>query len=523
MKRVIVLAVLCAVMIASAASAAQYTYIDLIHKLTDLEALAVLPTQGETCKQWSSYDRVSPYDVATGKSVDWEANDGDGIIREENGMSVLAEMDGPGCIWRIWSAAPGDGRVKIYLDGESEPAVDLPFKDYFNRTSAPFVYPSLVYDASKGKNCYVPIPYRKSCKIVAEKNWGRYYHFNYATYPKDTLLPTFKRELSPRERIALASADRLLTKNLGNDPVGKRAGEETLSATVGVAPGKRVTVARLAGPRAITAIRVKLDPSKVTPESLREVALRIFWDGDSRPSVWAPLGDFFGTAPGLNSYKSLPMGESGNILYSYWYMPFAGSATVELVNDGKSAFSAQFEVVHAPLARPIAELGRFHAKWHRDAFLPKEPVRWIDWTMLTTQGRGRFCGVALEIWNPKEGWWWGEGDEKFFVDGEKFPSTIGTGLEDYFGYAWCDPTLFQNAYHNQTRNDGDNVGHISVNRWHITDNVPFQTSFEGCIEKYCPNDRPTLYACTAYWYQAPGGFDPYEPVPMSERLFYVKP
>ena len=62
--------------------------------------------------------------------------------------------------------------------------------------------------------------------------------------------------------------------------------------------------------------------------------------------------------------------------------------------------------------------------------------------MLQTEGRGRFCGVMLHVWNPRGGWW-GEGDEKFFVDGEKFPSTIGTGSEDYFGYAWCNPHLFQ--------------------------------------------------------------------------------
>ena len=88
----------------------------------------------------------------------------------------------------------------------------------------------------------------------------------------------------------------------------------------------------------------------------------------------------------------------------------------------------------------------------------------------------------LHVWNPRGGWW-GEGDEKFFVDGEKFPSTFGTGSEDYFGYAWCDPHLFQRPYHAQTMTQM-NKGHQSVLRWHITDNVPFETSFEGCIEKY---------------------------------------
>ena len=72
--------------------------------------------------------------------------------------------------------------------------------------------------------------------------------------------------------------------------------------------------------------------------------------------------------------------------------------------------------------------------------MPKD--RWPDWIMLRTEGRGRFCGVSLHVWNPRGGWW-GEGDEKFFVDGEKFPSTFGTGSEDYFGYAWGCPSLFQ--------------------------------------------------------------------------------
>jgi len=142
--------------------------------------------------------------------------------------------------------------------------------------------------------------------------------------------------------------------------------------------------------------------------------------------------------------------------------------------------------------------------------------------LLKTTGAGRFVGVMLHIWNPR-GSWWGEGDEKFFVDGEKFPSTIGTGSEDYFGYAWCDPGLFGNAYHNQTQNDGNNRGHVTVNRWHIADNVPFHTGFEGAIEKYYPNSRPTLYASTVYWYLGAGGKDPYKPLPITERIGYAVP
>jgi hypothetical protein len=506
----------------SAGAQEKFTYVDLVKRLTDLERLAVLPAPGDTCAQWSSYDRASKYDVATGKYVAWDANgDGGGIIRREGDVSVFAEMEGPGCIWRLWSAKADNGHVRIYLDGAAEPAVDLAFAGYFDRKNPPFVYPSLVHDAASGKNCYVPIPYQKSCKIVGEKGWGNYYQFVYETFPKGTVVPTFKRELAADETAALAAADEILSNKRGEDPKGKRDGEAAVSKSAAVGAGKAVAVARLDGPRAITAIRVRMPAAASKEEeiaALRELAIRISWDGEKTPSVWAPLGDFFGTAPGINKYKSLPLGMTDEGFYSVWYMPFAKGALVEIANDGAAERTVEVGVTHAPLSKPVGDLGRFHAKWHRDAFLPPEPERKIDWTMLKVQGRGRWCGVVLHVWNPRGGWW-GEGDEKFFVDGEKFPSTIGTGSEDYFGYAWCNPSLFQNAYHDQTISNG-NKGHVSVNRWHVTDNVPFQKSFEADIEKYYANARPTLYACTAYWYQAPGDTDPYEPPPLSERVGY---
>ncbi len=320
------------------------------------------------------------------------------------------------------------------------------------------------------------------------------------------------------------------------DPVGERPGEITVQKKVVVRPGETATLARLDGKRAITAIRmnvigtIKMGDKGSTNmpippdirDLLRELVLRIYWDGESRPSVWVPLGDFFGTAPGINKYKSLPLGMTDEGFYCYWYMPFSSGARIELANDGNMLHTLSFTMTHAPLTKPIKKLGRFHAKWHRDEFLPEDPERRaIDWTMLKTKGRGRYCGVMLHVWNPRGGWW-GEGDEKFFVDGEKFPSTIGTGSEDYFGYAWCDPTLFTNCYHNQTISMG-NRGHISVNRWHITDNVPFQKSFEAAIEKYYPNSKPTLYAATSYWYQAAGQSDPYRAVPVGQRTGYWTP
>ncbi len=497
-----------------------HTYVDLVHRLTDLQHLAVLPQPGERMAQWSSYDRASRYDATTGKYVRWDANgDGNGFIRQEGDQIVMAEMDGPGCIFRIWSAAPKEGHVRIYLDGASEPAVDLPFMGYFDGKNAPFTRSAIVHTVATGWNNYTPIPYQKSCKIVADKNWGAYFHFDYLTFPAGTQVPTFHRELSAEENAALDAANELLAHPGPKLPPAD--GEETHSAQMS-ANGGGTCVTTLIGPAAIRTISARVEPPFTAEDrnSPREWTIQIQFDGEDQPSVWAPFADFFGTTAGANPYRSLPSGLTPDgTWYSHWFMPFAKTATITLRNDGTPSRKISLEFVTVPLKGDLSRYGRFHAKWHRDALLPDDPDRRkIDWTLLKTEGRGRFLGVMLHVWNPKGGWW-GEGDEKFFVDGEKFPSTFGTGSEDYFGYAWSNPTLFQHAYHNQTIAMG-NKGHIVVNRWHIPDNVPFQTSFEGAIEKYYPNTRPTLYASTVYWYLEPGGNDPYAPQPLSERLGY---
>ena len=165
------------------------TYTDLIRRMTDLEHLAVLPEAGETCAQWSSYDRTSKYDAATDKYIGWDANgDGVGIIRSEGDQVVLAEMEGPGCIWRIWSAAAGDGHVRIYSRRPGEAGrrsgrstTTSPASRPRSTTRGfPTAWSTFGY---RGQNLYFPIPYQKSCKIVADKDWGNYYHFVYATYP----------------------------------------------------------------------------------------------------------------------------------------------------------------------------------------------------------------------------------------------------------------------------------------------------------------------------------------------------
>ena len=504
-----------------------YTYPQLVDRMTNLQELAKLPSPGEKTMLASSHDRGSQYDAATDKYIYWDANgDGGGVDREEGQASVLIDIQGSGCIWRMWSATPEEGHVKIYLDGAATPTIDLPFKSYFDGKTAPFNRPNLVYAASPsvpGFNNYTPIPFQKSCRIVADKNWGSYYQFTYTLFPAATVVPTFSMSLPGPDAAALDQADNILGQ-CGQNPVPDAADARTDHVDGTAPPGQTVPVFTLDGPAALTALKVKLDlphNAEAARERLRNLTIRITWDGEATPAVWAPLGDFFGYVGGAEPFKSLPLGllEDGTF-YSYWYMPFGKKAVIEVGNDGPSPVKMTWDISHASLAQPIADLARFHAKWHRDAFLPQRPDRKPDWTLLTTQGSGRYVGTHLHVWNPRGGWW-GEGDDKFFVDGEKFPSIFGTGSEDYFGYAWSSDHLFSRPYHNQILNE-ENAGHVDDNRWHISDSIPFATSLEADIEKYFTNDRPTLYAATAFWYLDAGGNDPYLPVPKAERVGYWK-
>jgi hypothetical protein len=210
-------------------------------------------------------------------------------------------------------------------------------------------------------------------------------------------------------------------------------------------------------------------------------------------------------------------------------MPFVKNARVAVVNQSTQAYTVRLVVAHAPQPGDGAQILHFHAQWHGDNDNQRQIAegRAIDCPIIELTGRGRFCGVHLHInnrwqtpaqpapswwygaWDQKNiDWWWGEGDEKFFVDGEKFPSTFGTGSEDYVGYAWAaEPPfpVFESAYAAQSCVPIDGNGDTSVVRVHICDDVPFQRRFEACIEKYKPNQwgdgNICAYDVVVYWYQ----------------------
>jgi hypothetical protein len=488
-----------------------------LNRLIDLDHLAVLEN-GQTCKQFSSYDRASKYDEATGKFVDWSANGDSGqYIRTDpaTGEGVMAEMEGPGCIWRIWSANP-QGRIRFYLDGAEKPQYEFEFAALFSGKVTGFPKP-LVWQRrvdlggeNPASNCYVPIPYAKSCKVTADKPVGQYYHIGYTTYPKDWKIETFNLERTPAEEGVLQQVCKALA-SCGTDPQPAQSAL-TIDKNTTLVPGQALPIVDLKGPGTVRQFFAKLASDERWAR--RKVLLQIFFDGEATAAVEAPIGDFFGDAWDEVPYKSLPLGITEDMNYCYWRMPFAKSARFILTNQGRKPAQLKTRIVYQQ-GEPAPGAARFHAKWRRD-----ERSKDFDYPFLECTGRGRFVGVALFIDNIVGGWW-GEGDEKAWVDGEKFPSTFGTGSEDYFGDAW-GIRQFANAFHGcPTKGEFSEIRRQTCYRWHIADSIPFDKSFKMSIENYAAIEKhpiPNDYSSVAYWYQIPDGGDFFTATPVQERI-----
>ena len=522
---------------------AQYSYQDLLSRMTDLSALS-LPPVGEWSGCFSSHDRRSRYCEETGLYEEWGANDdGGGYIRKEEEGIVVFEMDGPGVIWRVWSALALDGHIRIYFDHAENPAIDMPFRLFFERfchLDIPINYPNLTPVLSRGRNRFIPIPFNRHCKIVLQEGWGAYYHFTYTKFPQGTVLPEYNQQLEIEAQVPLAELDRAFQQR------GELDCRRPAFETVTLQPGEEKTVWQDSQTGQITRLLADFGalPEQHRCELMRGLVLQLEWDGEGVPSVLSPVGDFFGTAPGYSSFRAWPLSMQAGIGESRWAMPYCAAKLV-LRNETPYEAALPLAVETEALTQEQAKgRMRFHAKWHKDDYTNLKPGsfapggdRWPDWPMLLCRGKGRFCGVHLcvkDTWPvpaqpPKEwwyglggektiDWWWGEGDEKFFVDGEHFPSTFGTGSEDYIGYAWAaEPphVAFDSAYACQSRVPIDGNGYTSVARFHICDSIPFYQGFEAYIEKYKENlwgdGGQCLYACTAYWYQVHDGsqWDPY--------------
>jgi hypothetical protein len=284
-----------------------------------------------------------------------------------------------------------------------------------------------------------------------------------------------------------------------------------ISPSVRIKPGETFVLGEITGEGAIQHIWM-------TPTgNWRFSILRMYWDGEAEPSVEAPVGDFFASGWGGYAHiSSLPICVNpGSAFNSYWEMPFRKSAKLTMQNLDEKEMTLYFQIDYTLTTVP-EEAAYFHAQFRRVNPLPYKS----DYAILDgVKGWGHYVGTYL-AWGVHNSGWWGEGEIKFFIDGDsKFPTICGTGTEDYFcgSYDFEHPVthqyeVFTTPYTGLSqvlKPDGlyKSQQRFSLYRWHIMDPVRFDSDLRVTIQalgwrsdgRYLPLQDDI--ASVAYWYQ----------------------
>lgn len=241
----------------------------------------------------------------------------------------------------------------------------------------------------------------------------------------------------------------------------------------------------------------------------RASVLRFYWDNETTPSVEVPMTDFFAVGheefARVNSLAVIVNPKSA--LNCYWPMPFRKHVRVTFTNDSnKDLTLLAYQITYQETDVP-ANAAYFHAQWRRAVTSRAHP----NYTVLDgIKGRGRYVGTFIAYTQLSDGWF-GEGEMKFFIDGDgQFPTINGTGTEDYFGASYGFPENYTTAYIGNTldHTGKDGPPKWSLYRWHIMDPINFQTDLKVTIQTlgWWPNHKyqPLAddLASVAYWYQA---------------------
>lgn len=264
-----------------------------------------------------------------------------------------------------------------------------------------------------------------------------------------------------------------------------------------VNPGEKVTLCDIEGPGTIRHIWMTTRP---IPNNLRSLVIRVWWDDQEHPSIECPVADFFGIAHGIvKPYGSAvhSVGEKAGM--NIWLpMPFTKRARFEFVNEGEKAMPLYYQIDYTLRDEHPQDVGRLHVLFHRENTTTEKK----DMELLPKrEAKGRFIGSVIGIRNLHDQWW-GEGEIKVYMDGDKeFPTICGTGSEDYVGLSWGiqqTPFLYNGCSLNE-----DN--YVSMYRWHLPDPIAWQKECRITIQQiaYKGGLRETEddWSCSTFWYE----------------------
>ncbi len=494
----------------------------LLKDMANSDLLAKLDSVPYKQVQASSYDRkqTDPKDPVT-----WFANEDYGqFIRTERVGDrtewVVMDHQGPGAITRIWTPLLGDKDkmiVRFYFDGAKQPAIEENFNDLLRgrgKIAPPFAYvawPEPNVADGVGGDCYFPIPYAKSCKVTLSEV-PFYYAISYRAYAPNTAVKTFTWDDFNRSKpLALITA-----KTLGEwHPSPLKAVAQSVSNV------KPLEVDLPSGAKAVSELTLKVG-ADIDRQALRSTVIEMTFDGNR--SVWCPIGEFFGCGVTLKPLwdRFRYVGADGT-LSSRWTMPYQHHAKLRILNLTNRPISVALSYQVKPWTWDDRSM-IFHSTWRFQDSLPTMPRS--DWNYLEASGKGRYVGDTLTVMNPSANWY-GEGDERVYVDGETFPSTLGTGTEDYYGYAWGMDEHWSSAFMSMPlrgRKGRENwTGFTTTSRVRGLDDVPFQSHLKFDMEIWHWANCEENYSAATFWYGMPSTTSNRTPSPGSASEEVAEP
>ena len=295
-----------------------------------------------------------------------------------------------------------------------------------------------------------------------------------------------------------------------------------------IAPAQTLEIFQADGPGVITHIWFTINAR--SSHHLKELALRIYWDGNSKPSVETPLGDFFGLNLGeYFLYQSAFMNcSSVKAVNCYFAMPFRRSARITVTNEGTLAVDSFYSNIDYQLVSALPDNALyFHAQYRQaapnraDAGATTNLDGHDNYVFFESSGSGHVMGVTLGVLQNADGWF-GEGDEMVFIDDNSKPAMTGTGTEDYFNGAWDfgGRNAFGNLYNGAPYIALPEItgGRYCLYRWHADNPIAFQSSVKFTIEHGHANDRADNFYSVGYWYQKQPFTDFPAFPPVNERI-----
>ncbi len=492
----------------------------LLEEMASREQLTYFPELPYELKQFSSYNRKSKSPDSSG----WFANfDMSHFLRTETNSGrrefVMFDAEGPGAIVRWWMTfyKAQNGIIRIYLDGRSTPLIEgSPSEVLSGDLLASYPFSASVHEGAplgeEGRdydhNLYLPIPFSDQCKITYECDsliLKKRFPLNEDYYWPDVFYNICYRKYGPGTSVRSLSEEDLIQEN----PLIHKVKEILLDE-----PIKSDSIARFNSKikrddslvlefskreSAINYITLNLK-AKDKEQALRSTVLAISFDGIQ--TAWVPAGEFFGTGYISSDHKTwINETRENGVMESRWIMPFQKTCRIVFINHGKEDIEINGQTGLIKYKWKSNSM-YFGAAWHeyRHIKTRDEEGSKFDINFININGRGLYVGDQITLYNNTYHWW-GEGDEKIYVDGEIFPSSFGTGSEDYYGYAFGRPEPFSHPFLAQPIGIGNSNWGLTVNMRHRSlDAIPFNTSIKADIELWHWASIVMNYALTSYWY-----------------------